>query len=100
MEITNEKKAREICGCSNCYHNLKGSECLKDNGILCCLKPCLKDTLQAMRWKDAEHAKERQQWIDKACQAFCKQHCGDGHCQIKGQCPMLFEFEQLLECEK
>ena len=43
---------------------------------------------------------ERQQMTANACKAFCKQHCGDGHCQIKGQCPMLFEFEQLLECGK
>lgn len=61
--MTNEEKAREICGCGNCYHNLKESECLKDNGILCCLKPCLKNALQAMEWKD-------KQWADRFKKAF------------------------------
>lgn len=52
--VSNKGKAKEICGCGNCYYNLEGIECLKDNGILCCLKPCLKDTLQAMQWKDEQ----------------------------------------------
>jgi len=66
MEITNKEKAREICGCGNCHHNFKGNECLKYTGILCCLKPCFKDTLQAMEWKDEQFVQEKQQLIDKA----------------------------------
>lgn len=67
-KITNEQKAREICGCGNCHHNFKGSECLKYTGILCCLKPCFKATLEAMEWKDEQHKQEKQQLIDKACE--------------------------------
>lgn len=64
-KITNEQKAREICGCGNCHHNFKGNECLKYTGILCCLKPCFKATLEAMQWKDEQFAKEKQTLIQK-----------------------------------
>lgn len=52
--MTNEEKAREICGCGNCHHNFKGNECLKYTGILCCLKSSFEATLEAMKWKEKQ----------------------------------------------
>ena len=33
---------------------------------------CFKSAIQAMQWKDEQHAKEKQQWIEKAYK-WCKE---------------------------
>lgn len=57
--VSNEEKARLLCcsDCKNyvCYTNKKRCQALED-------------LLTMADWKDEQHAKEKQQWIDKACE--------------------------------
>lgn len=56
--MTNEEKAREISQqwWSDCGWQLQATA----NDA----------ALEAMRWKDEQHAQEKQQWIEKACEFF------------------------------
>lgn len=93
--ITNEEKAREICGCGNCHHNFKGDECLKYTGILCCLKPCLKNTLQAMEWKDNCLSS----WLDILNKEIDKLTTGNlSHNKTHIKC-LLYEIQEQLKGE-
>lgn len=61
--MTNEEKAREIACVSN---RICSKNC--ENEKFCGLNFGRECALEAMQWKDEQHAKEKQQWIDEACE--------------------------------
>ena len=56
---TNEEKAREI---AKEYSRPYGFGLNNDSSV-----ECYQSALQAMEWKDEQHEKEKQQFIEKAC---------------------------------
>lgn len=65
--ISNEEKANEIARDMLPYNNAE-------------YHACYNSAMKAMQWKDEQHAKEKQQLIDKAMKVIC-----DG-CAQKAEC--------------
>lgn len=63
--IINEEKAREIM--NKFYGNLM-PHYTHNEVFNRCFRARYADILEAMRWKDEQHAQERQQLIDEACE--------------------------------
>lgn len=61
--VSNKEKAKEICNCSECTYKIEGDYCM-------C--PKMASILLSMQWKDVQHAKEKQQWIEKAVDFISK----------------------------
>lgn len=61
--MTNEEKAEQIARDMLPYNNAE-------------YHACYNSAIKAMKWKDDEHAKEKQQWIEKACEWFLEQSFG------------------------
>jgi DNA-binding protein H-NS len=54
--MTNEEKAQEICEKNKRYK------------VKCSSLECYLSAMEMAEWKDEQHAEEKQQWIEKACE--------------------------------
>lgn len=79
--ISNEEKAEQIAQ----YH------CANKLSLI----QAYNAALDVAEWKDEQHAKEKQQWIIKACDVYCKD-CEYIGCD-KFECLALEKFRKAME---
>jgi hypothetical protein len=72
--ISNEQKAIQIAA-NNRINYYEGEPGWGVN-VSSSEQECYESAMQAMQWKDEQHEKEKQQWIDKVCE-WIKEHNGD-----------------------
>lgn len=70
--ISNEDKAIEIANKEKKYYGNPQYEKRDENWSV---HECFKSAIQAMQWKDEQHEKEKQQWIERACRYIKKNVC-------------------------
>lgn len=63
--ISNEEKAKEIM---NKFYGNFMPHYTHNEVFDRCFRARYADILEAMQWKDEQHAQEKQQWIDDACE--------------------------------